>query len=795
MYLFRSAVLTIATLIANIAIAGGPELFVLRSAGTEKAGIVKIDPATGAEAPFASFGYGRIRLTAVPGRVIAQSWAFHEFDSATGQLLRRYAALAGEQGSWSFFGAAINERMAATMGLEPGFYGFAACPPAGEGNSCVSTPTFPGQTAKQPLDHILLRRGFDPADASVELVRTFAPVDGDVSFSSRLMAADPLRQQLLFWMHGSALDGNISVHRLTRAPATFGHVHDESTLYEERRNVTGRAPSDVYGAVDLATDHHAPGGGLFQLLYYPHLYESRLVRRTLDGSATELLRVTTAEHMRAIATMPPFDADETYTQMIAGIGDTPGAHGTYWRSDLWLFNPADEPTVVTLRRVSNRSVPSQVTLPAKASHKIDNVLAALGGGPHGDGTAFDALVIESPHRAGNQVSAFSRTYTADAGGGTYGQAVPAVPSLLGYSNHVDLSTIGAAQLADSDSILTLDRRAPGQYRHNLGIVNTSDEPITIRLRYGVLPEVDLADTERLITAPPHRLTQVSIESIFPQSILDGRPPRVSVTGSRPAALWLSIVDNKTGDASFIPFTLYDLEAQPDARLAVPAVTHTPGANGTFWRTDGYGVFLNEFASDAPPQHPTVDFYGPCGNRPPANVLRPTGGIGGIDQWHPFWLTIFADIARQVCPDSTMTTGALEVRSGSWMSFITRTYTTRNDGGTYGDVLPLYPPRGWPSRHFAGVDVSSAVRVNVGVYNGSDTPSTIEARIFTATGSTAAVSMVELAPRATSYHTLQQLFGDLPDGVYGLSITAVEGVGVWPYVSLVDNRTGDPTNLW
>jgi hypothetical protein len=37
--------------------------------------------------------------------------------------------------------------------------------------------------------------------------------------------------------------------------------------------------------------------------------------------------------------------------------------------------------------------------------------------------------------------------------------------------------------------------------------------------------------------------------------------------------------------------------------------------------------------------------------------------------------------------------------------------------------------------------------------------------------------------------------NLPQGLYGLSITTIEGPGAWPSVSLVDNITGDPTNFW
>jgi hypothetical protein len=127
--------------------------------------------------------------------------------------------------------------------------------------------------------------------------------------------------------------------------------------------------------------------------------------------------------------------------------------------------------------------------------------------------------------------------------------------------------------------------------------------------------------------------------------------------------------------------------------------------------------------------------------------------------------------------------------------VSRTYTTRADGGTYGDILPLYPPRGWPSRHFAGIEVDSAFRVNVGLYNGSDATSTLALRLFRADGTLHGETRVTLAPRESRQRGLPQLFSAMADGIYGLSVVPLDGTGCWPYVSLVDNVTGDPTNWW
>jgi hypothetical protein len=77
-----------------------------------------------------------------------------------------------------------------------------------------------------------------------------------------------------------------------------------------------------------------------------------------------------------------------------------------------------------------------VGLPAHGSVRIPDALSNLGGGSSGDGAAHDAVVLTAPYRWGEQVVAVSRSFTAVAGGGTYGHAVTAAPGRAGYSNHL-----------------------------------------------------------------------------------------------------------------------------------------------------------------------------------------------------------------------------------------------------------------------------------------------------------------------------------------------------------------------
>jgi len=131
-----------------------------------------------------------------------------------------------------------------------------------------------------------------------------------------------------------------------------------------------------------------------------------------------------------------------------------------------------------------------------------------------------------------------------------------------------------------------------------------------------------------------------------------------------------------------------------------------------------------------------------------------------------------------------------------MSMVSRTYTTREDGGTYGDILPLYPPHGWPVRHFAGIELNDNFRVNVGLYNGADEESRIALRLYDEDGLLAVEKIVTLESRQSFQSNLREMLGgNLKDGIYGLSFVTLNGPGCWPYISTVDNVTGDPTNWW
>ncbi|MEO8218833.1 MAG: hypothetical protein ABI718_17295, partial [Acidobacteriota bacterium] len=216
------------------------------------------------------------------------------------------------------------------------------------------------------------------------------------------------------------------------------------------------------------------------------------------------------------------------------------------------------------------------------------------------------------------------------------------------------------------------------------------------------------------------------------------------------------------------------------------------------RTDLFGYFPPVDSSESE-QQPLAFIHGSC--EATARLVGVSGAPDGGD-FGSFWVSIFPDAASQftLCPPNS-TIGALSLRAASWTAGYTRSYTTRADGGTFGEMLPFFPGGGYPVQHFAGIEVNERQRVNIGLHNAtSDRDGRYRLILFARNGAVTAEVIITVAPNQTRQDTLASLFRmEIPDGTYGLTVSPLDSVGYpgrsWAYVSLVDNISGDPTNLW
>ncbi len=773
-------------------------------------GVFVFDPKTGLFDRVMPFVYrddlhpfGRVNLAALEDRLVIQGSDYFEIDLLSGRFLRRYRG--NVPGGWVLQGPIVPKSLAAILGIEPGVYGFLICPEsaASSGHSCEPTdvPGFRSILAGERLFNYVFHRPLDPGARTIRLVKEYDP-DAQNPFGNRrhLVLDGPARRFL-------------SVVEKRPDPLIVPIVKDINAI-EIRNGSLGpemlllrRTDTDRERYRKTEEFAYLPSiQSVFEVVYEDgKSWEYRLVQRPLAGGEEQVInRVSSStpqpRWMDGPLTALPGTLPERYEQLIPAVGEAPGANGTDWRSDVYLFNPSESAVTVSLRRVSKPEISRTIEIEPRASVILPRVLRAFGGGPlsrGGDGIHTDALVADSPYRWGEQLVISSRTYTPAPGGGSYGQAVPSVPSTIGYTNHHPEYGRGIDSFAAGDSLIILDKRDPDRYRHNIGVVNDTDMPLTVRLRLAVVTPNPPSDprVEQSFLVPPHSVSNVNLESLYPPEILAERPPRLWLVADQPAAIWVSMIDNITGDATFIPFTLFGLRGTRAVRSFVPGVGSTPGANNSLWRTDLYGYFPVVELNETPQQ--------------PDSLLRMTGctssaklqGVGGNAlATSPFWHSIFPDVARQFSCTGESLLGALGLRVASWTAGFARTYTTRPDGGTYGDMLPFYPHDGWPVQHFAGVVVNEKFRANLGMYNGQERTTTYTLRLFDEGGRLAHETTIALAAHESRQNNLATWFGaSLEPGLYGLTVIPHDENGdqgrSWAYVSIVDNMTNDPTNWW
>lgn len=701
-------------------------------------------------------------IAALEDRYVVHHTSTLEFDAATDRLLRRYDSLAPEHGTWFFSGSAVTETSSRKFGLAPGYYGSVRCPSYDPGPSCGGE--FPGagfvpggHHNEAPLNPFLFHRALEPGDRQLRIAKIFSPTFS--TFTRPSISFDPKRGR--FWFQTARWTAPTTV---LNAVVRFGYLPVEN----------GQIQDPVIVETWEGITMHLPAG-----LMYDASTDSLIGVWSPQGWATrrpaDLTRAPEQlpAGLRAFASLSG-EMPSTYEQVVPAIGNGPGANGTYWQSDVWFFNPSNAPMTFTARRVSDPRVVLTFELPPHGSMELVDALANAGGGPRangGDGITTDALVIESPYRWGEQLTVYSRTYTKDLqGSGTYGQSVPAVPSRYGYANN---------------GTFILDRRQPGQYRHNLGVVNDGQQSLAVKIStYG---------HEETLLVPPATVANVSLETI-PWNASPFGVTVVTVETERPVPVWLAMIDNKTGDSTFVPFSIFALEGALDAAIAIPQIASVPGAHGTRWRSDLYGELSDPVAVEYTETSTFLrtNFY-------PADPAR-CAGQSLIRSKVPSTRWLFADIANQIegCSGDQVR-GALELHTGAWTGAYSRTYTTREDGGTLGDILPQYPMGGWPVQHFAGLRAGAAFRVNIGFYNGLDYPVVHRLLVFGAGGEEVSRREITLAARQSLQAPLADLLGSLPDGLYGLTVLPIDAADrpgrSWAYVSIIDNATGDPTNLW
>jgi PKD repeat protein len=215
---------------------------------------------------------------------------------------------------------------------------------------------------------------------------------------------------------------------------------------------------------------------------------------------------------------------------IPAIGRAPGVNGTFWRSDVTLFNPGLTTINVALRYLAagqdNRgAVPQNVAIPPSRTVVIADVAQSLG-----VSSGSGALQVSWTTASGPIVT--SRTYITIDNGGTYGQSIDPVASF------------------GNDSFVP-GLRSDSSFRSNVGFVNGGDTQLTVTATL-------LSDTGAVLGTTqfglsPRSQVQFGVGALFPAA---NNPRAGTLTllahADGPANLFAygSIIDNASGDPVF-----------------------------------------------------------------------------------------------------------------------------------------------------------------------------------------------------------------------------------------------------
>ncbi len=226
------------------------------------------------------------------------------------------------------------------------------------------------------------------------------------------------------------------------------------------------------------------------------------------------------------------DVEGVGHQLIATVAKARGGYGTNWLTDLVLYNPSDSPRTAGLEyRAAHGTFSAAVDLAAGETRSIADVVASLFPGA-GTNTA-GALHVT----AAGPVLLACRTYNQATETRTYGQFVPA----LGPS--------GLVASGASGDILQVTHN--GDYRTNIGFSDLSGSGAEVQLL--LFDESgNRVGNSGVLTVPPGGNLQQSLTALFGGHLLDAGRVSFQVVSGGPVYGYASVVDNRTGDAVFVP---------------------------------------------------------------------------------------------------------------------------------------------------------------------------------------------------------------------------------------------------
>jgi DNA polymerase III delta prime subunit len=222
---------------------------------------------------------------------------------------------------------------------------------------------------------------------------------------------------------------------------------------------------------------------------------------------------------------------------IPAAASAPGGFGTYWKTDVRIFNPSHEHDIdVTVhflpQGMDGTNISGRVFHVAKRATVVLDDVVALFVPPGTPSTG--ALRLDSDTDKSYSFVASSRTYTQSGDvtrPGTYGQFIPAYTAGTALKETVLLHVTSRLEA-----------------RTNVGVMNPGSEPATVTMKLVGIDGVTYltSDPQEI---PPKSMRQWSVSDLFGGLFVTDST--VSVSSTLPVFTYASVVDNASGDAIYV----------------------------------------------------------------------------------------------------------------------------------------------------------------------------------------------------------------------------------------------------
>lgn len=476
----------------------------------------------------------------------------------------------------------------------------------------------------------------------------------------------------------------------------------------------------------------------------------------LDGRVTSWALVAEPEAPRLVL------LDTVPSRFLPSVARNTGRFGSFFSSDVVLFNPHNEPADVTLSFLPSGSAPEQavavdVRLGPRATRTLNDVV-----GNAFRSSGYGPVRVDGP----DHVVVASRTRTTAPGGGTYGLFVPPMPEA------------NAAGVSDPSTYLA-PVFSPDGARVNVGLAEVSggeanieimvrDGRGSIKARYaltlGPFESRQVSDIHAAASAAP------AADDLFEVRILSG-PGRV--------ASWAIAVDNGSNDGLLVG------ASRPRRDAFLPAAARSPGKFGAHFRTDL--KLSNPWTS---PTSVRFSFFPSRGAAPRQLVLS----LGAFET------RLFADVLGSLLGLPEDSAGALRITAlgeGPGLIASSRTYT-EEPGKSYGLAIGvLDDAEAEPGDEAALTFLSGSLRTrtNLGFLETRGLETVAEVTLFDAAGSILGTRELTLQPfQAVQWNDVFAQMDVPPSEEASATVNVARGGALLVHATRVDNATNDGSFL-